>query len=346
MISLIRASLTILVMTFFFSHVASAQTAYGGRVCGSGTSPGGTVIWDYNDIFDLDMQFCDGSTWFSMATLTGAACTAPDAGKMQWNVAGYFEYCNGTNWIDTKGKLFATCTNGDNKKMRWNSGATALQSCDGNNWYNIGPTTVQFTTSGTWVVPTYATTIRITVWGGGGGGGQAQTGGSAPQQGANGTSGTLSSAAIPAPINLTITANPGLFGSGANNTGPGAGGAGGTGVSGDTTVTGGNGEIGDVAGSGNVGGDGGAAYRGGKAGTPTGPKGKDGLAPGGGGAGDTGTSTKNNGGGGGAGGYAQKIYNDTSLIGLTLTMTIGTGGTKANSGSGNGGAGKVIITYW
>lgn len=332
-------------MIFFFSLPASAQTEYGGRVCGSATSPGGTVIWDYNDVFDLDMQFCDGTNWFSMLTLTGTACTAPEAGKMQWNTGGYYEYCNGTDWINTKGKLFATCTNPEIRKMRWNVSANALQSCDGNNWHNIGPTTVQFTANTTWVVPTYATTIRITAWGGGGGGGQAQTGGGSPQQGANGTSGTLSSVAIPAPINLTVTANPGLFGSGANDTGPGAGGVGGTG-SGDTTVSGGNGEIGDVAGAGNLGGDGGAAYRGGKAGTPTGQKGKNGLSPGGGGAGDTGTTAKNNGGGGGAGGYAQKVYNDTSLIGLTLTITIGAGGTKGNSGSGDGGAGKVIITYW
>lgn len=281
-----------------------------------------------------------------MLTLTGAACVAGDAGKMQWNAAGYFEYCNGVNWIDTKGKLFATCTNQDNKKMRWNSTTSTLQSCDGNNWYNVGPTTVTFTTSQSWVVPTYATAIKISVWGGGGGGGEAQRGGAAPALGASGTAGTLSSVDIPAPISITLLSNPGLGGGGGQSGIPGAGGAGGTASGGDVNTTGGTGIAGEAMGV-NIGGDGGAAPSGGKAGSNSGFKGKSGLAPGAGGCGDNSSSTRKAGGGGGAAGLARKTYNDTSLIGLTLTIVVGSAGAQGTSpGAGNGGAGRVIITYW
>lgn len=341
--------LLICALTFFSTNNLQAQTAYGGRVCGVSPSLAGSTIWDYNDVFNLDMQYCDGANWFSLFTLLGTACTAADVGKLSWNAAGYYEYCDGTNWNITKGKQFAVCANADNKKMRLQSiGATSvLQFCDSSFWYSMGPSVVTFTSNGTFTVPTYATGFRITVWGGGGGGGEAQISGN-PGQGTAGGPGTTSSVAIPAPVSLTITSTGGTGGGGGNNTVSGSGGTGGTGTNGDTNVAGGNGVAGANGTSGvQVGGNGGAAFKGGKAGSHSGTKGVNGLAPGGGGAGDSGNNRRA-GGGGGAGGYAAKLYSDTSLIGLTLTITVGTGGSKGGSGisSGNGGAGKVVLTYW
>ncbi len=335
---------------FILPQTVNSQVMYGGRTCGSATSPAGSVIWDYDDIFELDMQYCDGTTWISLLTTTTATtCTAPEAGKLLWNAAGYFEYCNGVNLINTKGRQFAACANADLKKMRYENSVSSLQSCDGTNWYNMGPTTVIFNANGTYVVPSYATAIRISVWGGGGGGGQSQLGNPnpTPQQGANGTDGAASSVQIPTTIPVTLTANAGAFGRGGNDTIPGVGGLGGTAMGGDSNVTGGNGVTGQGGTSGTqIGGNGGAAFKGGKAGSQAGSKGVNGLAPGGGGAGENGTGGKRAGGGGGAGGYSVKLYTDTSLVGLTLTITVGAGGARAVAGSGNGGAGRVIITYW
>lgn len=338
-----------IIFSALISEISYAQTEYGGRTCGSAASPGGTVIWDYNDIFDLDMQFCDGSQWFSLLVTDTAVSCSGSGGKMQWNSTNTtYEYCNGTNWIDTKGKVTVdSCAPaGQNKgRMRWNSSTQTMQFCDGSVWISMGPSTVIFNASTTWVVPSYATAIRISVWGGGAGGGAPQTGGGAPAQGANGTSGTASSVSIPSPISLTLTSNGGAFGGGGNSSGGGTGGAGGTASGGDTNVSGGTGVAGEVQGA-TKGGDGGASYKGGKAGSQTGFKGANGLAPGGGGAGADGTGGRKGGGGGGAGGYSMKQYNNTSLVGLTLTITVGGGGTKGSSQAGDGGAGRVIITYW
>jgi hypothetical protein len=192
----------------------------------------------------------------------------------------------------------------------------------------------EFTSSGTFTVPSGVTEVWITAIGGGGGGGGSDTA-ETVKAGGGGGSGELCQNV---PVNVTgggsVSVTIGAAGTGGvGSTGANGGDGGDTSFGAFPIVRGGKGGVGAAAGSPSIGGVGGGPG-GGTAGsysTPTGGNGARGSAEaptyfgGAGGGGTASTTTGTGGNGGGAGGY----------IG-------GTGGAAAGGASGGGGGGSSI----
>ena len=236
-------------------------------------------------------------------------------------------------------------TNGFRLPFTNNASTTTLGydfSPQGNNWTtnNINLTTadstVTFTSSGTWTVPSGVTSsFVVKLWGGGGGGG-----GGGSTYGNNGSAGNATT------FN-GISAGGGAGGTGAWTANPtGTSGAGGTASGGDTNTSGNS-----IATTNGATQGAGAPNGGGNTAVATGnAEHYPGTFPGGAATGGRWAGSGNpTGGAGGSGAYALKTYaGGTLTAGATYTVTVGAGGaggsSDADSGA-TGASGAVTITY-
>lgn len=194
--------------------------------------------------------------------------------------------------------------------------------------YVTSPTTYSFT------VPTYSSSIVVTLWGGGGGGGGG--GSTFGNSGSGGTASTFS----------TLSAGGGGGGTGAWTANPtGVSGAGGTATGGDTNTNGNS-----IATSNGATTGAGAPNGGGNTATATAnAEHYNGTAPGGAATGGRWAGSGNpTGGAGGSGAYVQKTYAVGALTpGTVITVTVGGGGaggaSDADQGS-TGASGRVMVS--
>lgn len=233
------------------------------------------------------------------------ACDASRKGTIA--VATYLSkicLCNGSEW-----------------RFNYSGGTCAWVGTSGSQVY-AAPGTYTF------IVPAYAGSLSVQVWGAGGG----ASGGDYFHNYSKGGDGGTSSF-------VGLSATGGVGGVAASHQGPwwviyvpATGGAGGVGSGGSTNLNGSAGQ-GDEGAGGGASPNGGAASSGGAAGN----------APGGGGSGTGGA------GGGGGGGYTAYTYAPGALpLGNGITVTVGGGGAGASAGcctGGSGAPGRVVITW-
>lgn len=80
--------------------------------------------------------WCDGTTWMSPATSTGASCTSGQIGTVNYS-GGDLRFCNGSNWISMKGASAGSCSGTTPGTYTYVAGSTMYRFCDGTNWYNM-----------------------------------------------------------------------------------------------------------------------------------------------------------------------------------------------------------------